>query len=231
MKKFIVFLLLISFVNPAYSQGIKERFRGSEKLTYKVYYNGMFSGHIWWRYKGVEQLDDKQAEIINVSSDTKILGLLDLTSDEDIFLDSHSYLPVKVERDVLIFGKKQLITETYNQSKGYVKITYRGDEEKEEIVHQDKPIQNILALLYFFPQNVKLEKNQWMNFNLPTQTIKIKFIKERMLRVGGVEQNTYFLLGRGGKRFSLWLDKTTRLPLRLEFVSILGKVSIVRVNE
>lgn len=231
MKKFIVFLLLISFVNPVYSQGIKERFKGSEKLTYKVYHNGVFSGYIYWSYKGKDKVGKNEADVLHVSSDTKMLGLLDLTSDEDVYLDSKTHLPLKVKRDILMFGKKELIEETYDQVKGFVKISRTGDKAGEEILYQDSPIHNILALLYFFPQGIKLEKGQWMDFNLPTQTIKIKFVKERVLKTAKDKQNTYFLLGRGGKRFSLWLDKTTRLPLRLEFISLLGKVSIVRVDE
>ncbi|MCF7907869.1 MAG: DUF3108 domain-containing protein [Candidatus Omnitrophica bacterium] len=232
MRKLVIFLLLVvSFQFLSYGQSIKERFKGQDKLIYEVYYNGMFSGHIYWSYKGTEKVEGGLADVIHVSSDTKILGLLDLTSDEDVFLDSENHLPLKVKRNIVMFGKKELIDEIYDQGKGFVRLIIRGDEAREEIISQDKPIHNILALLYFFPQNVKLEKDRWMNFNLPTQKIKIKFIKERPLKTDTGEVDTYFLIGRGAKRFSLWMDKVTRMPLRLEFVSLLGKVSIVRAEE
>ncbi len=232
MKKFTILLLFcISFTSLGFCQGIEERFKGLKKLTYKVYYNGMFSGYIYWSYQGKEKIGKREADVLRVSSDTKIFKLLDLTSDEEVYLDSETHLPLKVERNILMFGKKELIEEIYNQEKGYVQIVRKGDVVKEEILRQQTPIHNILALLYFFPESIKLEKDKWMIFNLPTQKIKIKFIEERMLKVGKDKQNTYFLLGRGAKRFSLWMDKTTRLPLRIEFVSILGKLSIVRVEE
>jgi hypothetical protein len=137
---------------------------------------------------------------------------------------------LKVERSVVLFGKKESISEIYDQDKGTVRITRRNSEVKEDILQQDKPIQNILSLLYFFPQDQPLKKGAWMVFNLPTQVIKIKFVKERLLDTDSKKEETYFLIGRGAKRFSLWLDKKTRLPLRLEFILPVGKVSIKRIN-
>lgn len=232
MKKIIIFLLLVVGIqNLSLCQNIEERFKGQDKLTYKVYYNGIFSGNIYWSYQGKGEVDGNTVDILRVSSDTKIFNLLDLTSDEEVFLDSESHLPLKVKRDVVFFGKNELIDEIYDQKNGYVQLIVKGDEPREEMIHQTPPIHNILALLYFFPKNVVLEKRKWMNFNLPKHEVKIKFIKERVLDVGGEDVNTYFLIGRGAKHFSLWMDKATRMPLRLEFVSIIGKVSIVRVEE
>ncbi|MBU2043750.1 MAG: hypothetical protein KJ619_00765 [Candidatus Omnitrophica bacterium] len=236
MKKILVFILFVSIsatFQSVSSQGIKERFGDSSKLTYQVFYNGIASGYIYWSYQGVKKVGSQPAEVLRVSSDANIFNLLDLTSDEEVFLDPKTYLPLKVERDIIFFGKPELIEELYDQEKGVVKIIRKGKDKavKEEILYQDKPIHNILALLYFFPQSLKLEKDKWMDFNLPSQKIKIKFIKERPLNTEDGRISTYFLLGRGAKKFSLWLDKTTRLPLRLEFISLAGKVSIVRVKE
>ncbi len=68
-------------------------------------------------------------------------------------------------------------------------------------------------------------------FYLADQEIKIKYIEERSLNTEDGEKETYFLLGRGAKRFSLWLGKETRLPLRIEFILPIGKVSIVKVKQ
>ncbi len=232
MKKKLIFILffLIAISYPGFSQEIKERFGNSQKLTYQVFYNGIPSGYIYWSYRGLGKIGTKTVEVLRVSSDAGIFNLLDLTSDEEVFLEAATYLPLKVKRDIVLFGKTEQIEEIYNQDKGYVQIIRQGNEQKEEIIRQDKPIHNILALLYFFPQDFKLEKDKWITFNLPTQKIKIKFVKERPLKTGGGEISTYFLLGRGDKWFNLWLDKFTRLPLRLEFISVLGKVTIVPVK-
>jgi len=49
--------------------------------------------------------------------------------------------------------------------------------------------------------------------------------------VNGINRNTYFLVGRGAKRFSLWLDKEKKMPLRLEFISLAGKITVVRKED
>lgn len=210
-----------------FTENIGKRFKNKEKLVYEVSFNGIPSGYIEWKYLGKEDVEGKPADVLSVNSGTKIIEVLNLTSREKVFLDSKTHLPLKVERDITLFGKKEFIEEFYNQTEGYVKIVRSNSQSKEELFYQDKPIHNILALLYFFPKDIDLEKDKWMHFNLPTQKIKIKMVSQRVLSVDKKEKNTYFLIGRGAKRFNLWLDKEERLPLRLEFVSPLGKIIIL----
>ncbi len=184
-----------------------------------------------WEYLGRREIDGQAVDVLSVSSDTKIFAFLDLTSKERVYLHSTTHLPLKVERDVVMFGRKELIEEFYDQEQGLVSIKRTPSKKEEEVLRQDKPIHNILALLYFFPQDVDLEKSEWMVFNLPTQKIRIKMIRERELKVGKEKKETYFLIGRGAKRFSLWLDKKYRIPLRIEFIFPLGKITIVKQEQ
>jgi len=213
---------------PVSVKGIEARFQNKDKLVYNVYFNGIPSGYIEWEYLGRQKVGGITVDVLSVNSDTNIFNLLDLDSKERVFLDSKTSLPVKVERDIVFFGKKEIIEETYDQEKGQIKIKRSGSKESEDVLKQDIPIHNILELLYFFPQDVFLEAGKWMIFNLPTQKIKIKMVEERVLKVNGVNQDTYFLIGRGAKRFNLWLDKEEKIPLRLEFISLVGKVTVVR---
>jgi hypothetical protein len=223
----ILIVLAMGFVCiPIFAQNFQERFKDGKKLVYKVSANGIPSGYVEWEYLGRQKLDGKLAEVLAVSSDTNIFKFLNLTSNEKVFLDSSSHLPLRVERDVILFGKKEFIEEVYNQDEGYVKIKRSNDNDKENTLYRDKPIHNILDLLYFFPEDIDLEKGDWMTFNLPTQKVRIKFIRERVLAKDGQRLDTYFLIGRGAKRFSLWLDKESRLPLRIDFIFPLGKVII-----
>ncbi len=233
MRKFIFYFFLIFifsnfFGYDLYAKSIKERLEGKDTIRYNVSFNGMPSGFIEWKYLGKEEIDGQYLEVLSVSSDTKILAFFDLTSSERVYLDSINYLPVKVERDILFFGNKELIVENYDQQAGIVRITRTNKKVTEEKLIQDKPIHNILALLYFFPDNIPFENGKWLYYNLPTQKIRIKMVRERFLKTKDGKEKTYFLLGRGGKRFSLWLDKENRLPLRLEFIFPMGKIVITR---
>ena len=226
----IVFLAIGNVIGESsvFAESIRARFQSKEKLAYSVYFNGIPSGYIEWEYLGRQEVDGITVDVLFLNSDTNIFNLLDLDSKEKVFLDSKTCLPVKVERDIVFFGKKEIIEETYDQEKGRIRIKRSNSGEPEDILNQDTPIHNILELLYFFPQDVALESGKWMIFNLPTQKIKIKMVKERVLKVNGVKRDTYFLVGRGAKRFSLWLDKEEKMPLRLEFISLAGKITIVR---
>ena len=211
-----------------FGEGIEARFKNEKKLVYNVSFNGIPSGYIEWMYLGHRELEGVMVEELLVHSDTKILKLLNLISKERVFLDGKTHLPLKVERDIVFFGRKEIISETYNQDEGYVKIERSNSKKAESVLYQDTPIHNILELLYFFPQDLRLEVGRWMVFNLPTQKVKIKMVRERILKTNGKKFDTYFMVGRGARRFSLWLDKEDKMPLRLEFITLAGKITISR---
>jgi len=230
----ILLLFLVGFSLSTFSfssaESIEKRFKNKEKLAYKIYFNGVPSGKIEWRYLGRQKIKEGEVEVIYLVADTKILELLNLTSREKVFLDSKTYLPLRVERNLVVFGKKELITESYDQVAGKVSIKKKNSKVTEEVLVQDKPIHNILDLLYFFPQGIELKPDGWMEFNLPTQKVKIKLAGERSLKTNGSSKDTYLLIGRGARRFNLWLDKEKRLPLRLEFITLAGKITIKRLH-
>ena len=229
MKKFILLLFVVSFfAGGAFAENIKARFNGDSSISYKVYYNGIKVGKLAWEYLGKDVIDGKKVDILRLNSDASIFKLLSIQGDETVFLDSNTSLPIKVERDIVYFGKKEIIEELYNQEEGYVKVTKSNSKTTEEILNQEAPIHHILALLYFFPKSYEMEKGKSYVFNLPTQQVTIKLHSERNLDTKNGDHQTYLLVGRGAKRFNLWLDKKEMLPLRLEFIMPLGKISIVR---
>lgn len=234
IRKIILLIGLLAILPPGVGcEDIRGRFGGQDVLKYGVYFNGIPVGSIEWQYLGKETVSGKMAHVLYVSSDADILKVLNIVSKEKVFIDSSTNLPLKVERDVVFFGKKELIEEFYNQEEGWVKII-RSSENKEieeEVILRDKPIHNILALLYFFPKNIDLEFGKIQMFNLPTQKVKIKTVSLRGVEVNGRKEQAYFLLGSGDKKFNLWLDMKERLPLRMEFILLVGKITIKRKFE
>jgi hypothetical protein len=231
MRK-IIFLSLLLFAGLfsdfLLGESIKERFEGNGKLTYKVYFNNLPVGSIEWVYLGREIVEDRDVDALSINSDTSILKLLNLRGKEKVFLDIDSHLPIKVERDIVFFGKRELIKEIYNQNKGFVKIVKNNSKKQEKILYQDKPIYHILSLLYFFPQDIELTIGKLLTFNLPTQRVKIKVSSYKSLSLQGEKKEAIFLVGKGAQRFNLWLDRENRMPLRLDFILPLGKIVISR---
>ena len=228
MKKLVIFLFIIFFTISSFAAGIKSRFNGSPSIDYKVYYNGIKVGKLKWEYLGKDTIDGKEVDALMLNSDANIFKLLNIQGDEKVFLDSETRLPVKVERDIVYFGKKELIEEFYDQKGGHVRVVKNNCSTSEQVLDQDGPIHHILALLYFFPKDHQLQKGEKQIFNLPTQQINIKLHSERTLKTKDGKYDTYLLVGTGAKRFNLWLDKEEMIPLRLEFIMPLGKISIVR---
>ena len=229
-KTIVLFTIIFSFnlCNFSFCEDIKDRFKGETKLVYKVYFNGWPAGSVEWVYLGRKDVAGIEVEVIGVNSDTKILNFLDLRSKEKAFLDVATHLPIRVERDLIVFGKSEVIEELYNQEEGEVKIIKTNATREEKIIYQEAPIHNILALLYFFPQDIKLNIGEWLKFNLPTRKVKMKVVSLREIVIRGETKKAVFLLGRGGKRFNLWLDEKTRSLLRLEFILPIGKVTILK---
>lgn len=211
-------------------ENFSQRFDESKVLNYSISFNGIPSGHIRWVYLGKESIAGKEVLALSIESETDILRLLNLVSSEKIYLDAKTNLPVKVERDVSLFGKKELIQEKYDQEAGKVTITRKVGEEsiKEEVYRQAVPIHNILELLYFFPEDIDLKQHQgqWMSFNLPNQRVEIRFNSKRSVTVNGQRKEAYFLEGKGARRFNLWLCQENRLPLQLDFLSMIGRIRI-----
>jgi hypothetical protein len=225
----ILFSLSALFAQVSFAVGIKERFAASGQLTYKVYFNGMSCGSIIWKYLGEEKVEDKIAQIVSQESNTKVMGVFDFGGNDKVYLEKGTFLPIKVERDLSLFGNKEKIVEYYDQVNGKVRVVKTASGKTSEIVlNQDKPIRHIMALLYFFPDNVELKDGYQEVFNLPTQKLTIRYLGLKDIKTGSETKHCYFLKGTGARSFNLWLDKETRLPLRLEFFVMLGKVSIVK---
>jgi hypothetical protein len=230
LLKMILFPILLVFCVPVMAQPtIEERFADKKILHYQVFFNGVNSGNVSWQYLNKGVLGFRGVDVLRIDSDTKILGVFDLTSHEKIYLDASSSLPVRVERDLLVFGKKELIEEDYNQDEGSVAITKTTADGKltPTILRQDKPIRHIMALLYFFPSIDGLKVGEKLNFNLPTCKVEVRLHSMRKIIVGGKKREAYFLVGTGGKRFNIWIDKEKKYPIRIEFIFLAGKVSIV----
>jgi hypothetical protein len=51
---------------------------------------------------------------------------------------------------------------------------------------------------------------------------------EKDIAFGKGKKDIYFLSGKGDKRFNLWLDKKDRIPVKMEFIVPLGKITILR---
>lgn len=221
-----------SLNRPAHSERLFKisPFKSGEKFIYKVNYNGIYVGRIEWVYLGKQNMDNKLVDAISLFSDVKILKLFSIQSKEKLYIDSDTHLPLKVEREVKYLGRQEEILEEYNQKEGFVKIAKKDAKGKEEKKLEVKaPVHNIIALLYFFPKDIKLTLGESLSFNLPTQKISIKVVALEILGITKATYETFRLEGRP-RKFKVWLEKDKRVPLRIEFPVLLGRITILKTE-
>jgi hypothetical protein len=204
-------------------------FKAGEKFIYKVKYNGISVGSIEWEYLGRAIIDGQEVVVLELIPDVKIARLLSLNTREKLYLNAQTYLPVRVKRQVSFLGKREDILEEYNQRENFVKITklVAKGRKVEETIHREGPIHNAIALLYFFPRDVRLETEKSFSFNLPTRKVYINVVGHKDLRTQNGIFQTYLLEGHPPK-FKIWLEKETGFPLRIEFPLLLGKIEILK---
>ncbi len=224
---FLAIFLTVTFSAWA-GDDLAQRFAGKTRLRYTVSFNGSKAGFVEWEYLGPVKVGKHAAEVLRIVSDTKILAFFDLNSREKIFLDHRTFLPLEVERDLLVFGNKESITEYYHQDTGAVEIvkSVAGHAATRQVLHRPRPVHNIMALLYFFPADTLLKEGEVLTYNLPTREVKIKVKGETTLIVNGHPRKAVFLEGTGARRFNLWLDREKHIPLRLEFLFPAAKITI-----
>jgi hypothetical protein len=201
-------------------------FKLGEKFVYKVNLNGIYVGRIRWEYLGRLSRGNIWIDVLSLSSNVKILKLFFIQTKEKLYIDSHTHLPLRVERQVRFFGRREEILEEYNQKENYVRITkVVASKTEEKIIHIKAPIHNVIALLYFFPKDIKLRLGRSSSFNLPTQKINIKVTTLKMFDTLKGSYEVYVLEGKP-RNFKIWLEKEKRIPLRIEFPVTLGRISI-----
>lgn len=202
-------------------------FKLGEKFIYKVTFNGIYVGRIEWEYLGRLSIDNKLVEVLSLSSNVKILMLFSIQTKEKLYIDSDRHLPLRVERQVKFFGKQERILEEYNQKENYVKITtVVAKRTEEKVIRIEAPIHNAIALLYFFPKEIKLRLGESSSFNLPIQKISIKVTALKMLDTTKGSYEAYVLEGRP-RKFRVWLEKEKRIPLRIELPVMLGRITLL----
>lgn len=234
-------LIRVSFLSPNKETGREEEkaareekplpFEIGEKFLYRVNYGIIKVGEIEFEYLGREKIDGIWQDVIRLGSNVNILRLFQIESEELVYIDADTYLPVKVQRRVNYSGTRELILEIYQQEEGRVRITQEKDGITEEkLLEAEPPIHNALALYFLYPFELEAEAlGETYEFNLPTRKINIKLKKLERVPARETVEEFYILESLPPRRFRIWLNKTERMPQRIEIRAFLGKIVITRI--
>jgi len=206
-------------------------FKIGEKFLYQVDFNGIKVGTIELEYQGRKKIDKIWQDVIRVTSNVKILKLFQIESEEVVYMDKDTYLPLKVQRKVKFLGREESILEEYQQKEGWVKIIQTKDKTTEErLIKVNPPIHNILILYFLYPLDLKDEAiGKTYEFNLPTRKISVRLKEARKISRYGKGREEFYIWEGSPRRFEVWLKKTERLPLRVEIPAFLGRIVITKI--
>lgn len=206
-------------------------FEAGKRFLYQVHFNGIKVGKIELGYQGRKEIGGIWQDIIRLTSDVKIIKLFQIESEELVFMDRDTFLPLKVHRKVKFLGREESILEEYEQKEGRVRIIQIKDKASEErLFRVSPPIHNVLVLYFLYPLDLRDEAiGRTYEFNLPARKIGIRLKETR--RISAPEKiEEFYILEGSPRRFEVWLKKTERLPWRVEIPAFLGRIVITRVE-
>jgi len=199
--------------------------RAGEEITYDVKMGNIYLGRAKFKYPGRVKLGNQELNLLVF--ETKVANFWDI---ENIYSDPQTYLPVKIERNISGFLKKERITEEYDQKNYRVTITKNnGRKEPEELlIKKDEPIHNAILFPYSVRDIPGLSVGMVFSVNLPIRKLKVKLVSIDNLKLpSGIYQAFHF--ESTPKQIAVWISTDERrIPLKIEGVGVFGYVLIFK---
>lgn len=202
--------------DPVYAPG--------ETLTYAIRKFGMKAGETVIQYHGI--VEDEGESRILITFTAKGFNFLD---DEKIFADPQTLLPVKVERDLNIFGKKEQIVERYDLQKNNVTIRkYQGGTFIEEIVFtKEEPIDNLYCYIFRYRYQGRFAQGVTLRMPLPTKDVNFEILRRETIAAMGRRHDAWFMQSNPPE-YQVWFGTgDQKIPLRIDGAVGLAKTVMV----
>ena len=211
MLKIILTTLLVTLPCLSFAEEMPLLFKKGEMITYKIEKMKIKAGEAKLSFEGLQSIDGQSLYLIIFKSDG-----LNFYDEEKIFLDPESFRPVKVLRDVNIWGKKEKITEDYLPKEKKIKITkVAGKETTVQELPAPEEVENIYGFIYRYRQRGSFKLGEEININLPTKNIKMELAKKTTFKAAGKEFDSYYLKSEPSQ-YKIWLDSSpAHIPLRI----------------
>lgn len=191
-----------------------------EKIVYALYP----AGKAEYENKGIVEKDGRR--LLLVTFKTWALGFRDT---EKIYVDPATLLPVKVERDVRMWGIKENLNEEYNQKNFVLTVTkYKNGKKTQGYVFQkDGPLHNAVFLPFYLRSIPKLEVGWSFDARFPTEfRIRLDSIEEITVPAG---KFTAYRFSSIPKKFEIWVSQgNPRVPVKIKDISGLGYTMVMK---
>jgi len=217
---FLIFtlILLLCSRQEAASSGDEKKAQGpalfskGEAVIYDIKSVGFLkAGEAKLSFEGEQKLDGKDVFLIIFAS--KAMNFFD---EERIYADAKTFYPVRVERNLNIFGRKEKITEDYDHIKGLISITKtEGKKKSEQIIEKKGNVDNIYCFIYRYRKTGDFKIGDSFLLKLPTTDVKIRLEKTTKLKTARQTFDAYYMESDPAK-YKIWFDAgEKKIPLRI----------------
>jgi len=198
-------------------------FPPGETFEYDIKKLGLKVGKATLVFDGLKQVDGKNAFLIIFTAEA-----LNFFDEEKIYVDLVNFQPMKVERDLDIWGSKEKITETYDTVNGQIRIVKEaGGKTTEQVIEKEGEIENIYGFIFRYRKDGGFKLGEKMTMHLPTKDIELELAKKQTITAAGEKHEAYFMQSKP-KKYKVWFaDIPSKLPLRIDGAAGVGNTSMI----
>ncbi|MCX7927354.1 MAG: DUF3108 domain-containing protein [Candidatus Omnitrophica bacterium] len=195
-----------------------------EKISYDVILGGKRLGSAEFRYQERKKIEGRLVDIRTFT--TQLMHFQDL---ETIWSDPETDLPIKVERKIVLWPRKEYIVEDYNQQMFSLKITKQvGKRTTVMILQKDKFIHNAILLPTIARKNTSFQPGWSFVASLPTQDFTIRYEGIKQIKIPAGEFQAHYFVSVP-ERFEIWISTDERkIPLKIRGTDGLGYTLVMR---
>lgn len=204
----LVFAYLLAMANILSAAELP--FKTGETLRYSIKQMGVKAGEAVLDFQGEKEIDGQKVYLIVFTS--KGFNFFD---EERIFVDRVSFRPVRVIRDINIFGNKEKITEHYTPD-GKTRVVKISDgKTTEQLLDRGCAVDNIYGFIYRYRVEGVFASDEKLDIHLPTMDITMAPSEKVSFNAAGKKYNAAVLRSVPSK-YTIWMDTgVKRIPLRI----------------
>lgn len=195
-----------------------------EKIIYDVMLGKLRMGSAVFEYAARTELNQRAVDLFTFS--TRAARFTDF---ERIFSDPATFLPLRVERDISAWAKKEKIVEQYDQQAFLLSVEkHTGGKQTTQSFKKESVIHNAVLLPSVVRRTHQIDPGWSFKANLPTQEFTITFagIEEITLPAGKFRASRFTSFP---ERFEIWISADQyQIPLKIKGTSGIGYTLVMR---
>ncbi len=198
-------------------------FPPGETFDYDIKKMGLKVGKASLVFDGLKEIDGRPVFLIVFTAEA-----LNFFDEEKISVGPSDFLPVRVVRDLNIWGSKEKITEYYETAAGKIRIVKTaGGKTTEQVIEKKGKIENIYGFIFRYRKDGGFKPGDTVTMRLPTTDIVLELVKKQTIAAAGEKHEAYFMQS-DPRKYKIWFgDGPAKLPLRIDGAAGVGNTSMI----